>query len=103
MSEAQWMESVCKRLRAFLAERGETSIQASCHKRLPYRFEIGSYRGDIPVPSLPTSYQTDLLIFQTHSDGSWTPIQTNNGNGGQVGLTNAAATGTNGFYRVRVQ
>src|SRR5947199_4717310 len=102
MDEAQWMESVCKRLRAFLAERGETSIQASCHKRLPYRFEIGSYRGDIPVPSLPTSYQTDLLIFQTHSDGSWTPRVVIEGKLGQVTTHNALTYSAKAATHVQV-
>jgi hypothetical protein len=37
------------------------------------------------------------------SDANWTPVHTNSGNGGQIGLTNTGAVGPIRFYRVRVQ
>lgn len=74
MNEAQWMDSVCVRLNSALERRyPERKIRASSRKRLPYRFEIRSYTDDKPNPGGATSYQTDLLVFETNSDGSWTP------------------------------
>jgi hypothetical protein len=75
MNEVQWMDSVCGRVNQALERQYPTGqIKASTRKRLPYRFEISSYnKQDKPNPALPTSYQTDLLIFETNPDESWTP------------------------------
>ena len=37
------------------------------------------------------------------NDASWTPSQTNNGNGGLITLTNAGLVGPSRFYHIRVQ
>ncbi len=45
-----------------------------------------------------------VLEFKTAlNDVTWTPVQTNNGSGRMIGLTNTGATGPRRMYRVRVQ
>jgi len=75
MNEAEWMDIVCDGLNGALVRTyPDGRVQASSRKRLPYRFEISSYdRQDNPSRTQPTSYQTDLLIFEVAADGSWTP------------------------------
>jgi hypothetical protein len=75
MNEADWIEIVCGELNGALARKYPGGqVQASSRKRLPYRFEISSYdRLDNPSRTQPTSYQTDLLIFEVTTDGNWTP------------------------------
>jgi len=74
MTEAEWVVLVCRLLNEFWQHSvSRTRIEAVAHKRLPYRFEIHSFTGVKPNPAPATSYQTDILILETHADGSWTP------------------------------
>jgi hypothetical protein len=75
MTETEWMDIVSGWLSESLDRKYPGGrMKASCRKRLPYRFEIRSYNGDdTPNAADPSHYQTDLCIFETHSDGSWTP------------------------------
>jgi hypothetical protein len=79
------MDSVCSRLNETLERSySRREISASTRKRLPYRFEVSSYNQEKPNPGQPTSYQTDLLIFENNLDGSWTPRVVTEGKLGQV-------------------
>ncbi len=85
MSETEWMDGICSRLDEGLKKNySRRQIQASSRRRLPYRFEISSYNEEKPNPGQATSYQTDLLIVENNSDGSWTPRVVIEGKLGQV-------------------
>jgi GH25 family lysozyme M1 (1,4-beta-N-acetylmuramidase) len=55
--------------------------------------------------SVPTQIGTNYVLEYKNlmSDANWIPIQTNSGNGAQMTLTNAGATGSSRFYRIRLQ
>ena len=54
------------------------------------------------VPS-QTGFNYVLEYKTTLNDANWIPVQTNNGSGGMIGLTNNGATGPSRIYRARVQ
>jgi hypothetical protein len=55
--------------------------------------------------SVPTQVGANYVLEFKNAlnDAVWTPIQTNNGNGAQMTLTNTGATGQSRFYRILVQ
>jgi len=48
-------------------------------------------------------YSYILEYKNSMSDSTWIPIQTNNGTGGMIDLTNAGMTGPSRFFHIRVQ
>ena len=55
--------------------------------------------------SVPTQVGFNYVLEFKNSlnDSNWTPVKTNNGNGGLITLTNAGVTGPSRFYRIRAQ
>ncbi len=55
--------------------------------------------------TVPTQAGSNYVLEykNTMADLQWTPVQTNSGNGAEIGLTNTGAVGPSRFYHVRVQ
>jgi hypothetical protein len=55
--------------------------------------------------SVPTQVGTNYVLeFKNSLSGTiWTPLQTNNGNGAMLNLTNTGTFGPSRFYRIRLQ
>jgi hypothetical protein len=53
--------------------------------------------------STQTGFNYVLEFKNSLNDSNWTPIQTNNGNGGLIALTNTGVYGPSRFYHIRVQ
>jgi IgA Peptidase M64 len=55
--------------------------------------------------SVPTQAGFNYILESKNllTDPNWTPVQTNNGNGGLITLTNPGVSGPSRFYHIRVQ
>ena len=70
MTENEWTDKVCKKLRLFLKPH---DLYADTLQRIPYSQEITGYTGDWePVYMEPTRFETDLVIYEKN-DGTIIP------------------------------
>ncbi len=70
MNEKEWTN----RIAALISEKcldGKSKYQVSAHQKLPYGYEITGY-ADAPKATA-IRYETDLLVSEHLSDGSWIP------------------------------
>ncbi len=71
MNEKQWTETIAAELREKFSRTRIRSCQIAVGRRIPYGFEIRSYEGDHPKPSV-NLYETDLAILEP-SNQHWKP------------------------------
>lgn len=75
MNEKAWVQSWVTQLNAQLqsAASDPVRVTASASQKLPYACEIQGYRSSAAVEPVTASYETDVLIRDVSSDGSWVP------------------------------
>ncbi|MGB3717268.1 MAG: hypothetical protein WA996_22830 [Candidatus Promineifilaceae bacterium] len=72
MNENEWVSLIIERLRPQLI--GDVSrLRIFQGHRLPYAKEVTRYQGDDAFDHYTMSYQTDILITEESTDGSWLP------------------------------
>jgi len=72
-SEREWVKNFTKKLDAALKSMRSAEVRAADGKRLAYACEVQRYSAD-DIPDVHTSkYETDILIADHFSDGSWIP------------------------------
>ena len=72
-SEREWVKNFTKKLDAELKSMRSAEVRAADGKRLAYACEVQRYSAD-DIPDVHTSkYETDILIADHFSDGSWIP------------------------------
>jgi hypothetical protein len=74
-SEREWVASITPLLEGALNEcrDGEWQAKACCGDRLTYACEIMSYDANNEPKTKQAGYETDLLVYDSHSDGNWIP------------------------------
>lgn len=71
MTETQWVKELAPKIQNKL-EKSRLSVTAG--KKLPYAYEVLAYdENSKPAQSLPTEYQTDMLITENVDGGKWIP------------------------------
>ncbi|HXQ53824.1 MAG TPA: hypothetical protein VN802_22220 [Stellaceae bacterium] len=76
LREDTWALSVCKRLNDSwsVTQRHKPKYEAICKKELPYRNEVFGYQANKPIEHrTPEAYQTDVLVIENRTDGTWIP------------------------------
>jgi hypothetical protein len=73
--EKQWVKSFTTRLRDGLTPHAEEKIRVEVEdgERLPYLCQIYEYSKDVPSIPAISRYETDLLIKDKYSNGTWIP------------------------------
>ncbi len=72
MRESDWVEIMATALRLSLSNTPYKSCAVEVGKRIAYGFEITSYVGNQPQPSI-NEYETDLAILEHEDDDVWKP------------------------------
>ncbi len=74
-SEKEWVSSLVPRLESGihgLSMKGVTTA-VSQGMRLPYRYEVLTFKDNAPEMTVPSGYETDLLIYDMLDQGLWSP------------------------------
>ena len=73
--EKVWVKELQPRLEAALQGLSFDGVRCGVETahRLPYAFEILEYKKRLPVKTRAAGYQTDLLVWDEHTDGLWVP------------------------------
>lgn len=72
-TEREWVKGFTRRLDAALGSLRSVEVRATDGRRLAYACEVQRYSAD-DTPDIQTSkYETDILIADHFSDGSWIP------------------------------
>lgn len=74
-SEKEWVRLLMPKLQKDVQNElpSRLPIQVSVSRKLPYTYEVLSYQDTEPVKSLPSRYETDILITETLDDDKWIP------------------------------
>ena len=73
-SEREWVDALVPRLQEALRSIVSAGICVESGKRLVYAHEITKYQGEGTADSpRSSSYQTDLLVFDSLDNGCWIP------------------------------
>ena len=72
MNEIEWAKSVQTLINNQLEKRDPT-LTMKQGAQLPYTSEIRLYHDQLPVTYDAISYETDLLLIESTSDGKWKP------------------------------
>ena len=74
-SEKEWVTSLVPRIESAvhgLSMQGATTA-VSQGMRLPYRYEVLTFKHNAAETTVPSGYETDLLIYDMLDQGSWSP------------------------------
>lgn len=72
MNEKEWMKSVKQRLKTEKLFK-ELNLSFYNGKKIPYSYEIISYKEDKPEETNIIKYETDLFICENISENKWKP------------------------------
>jgi len=72
LNEKEWMKEVRKRLEKEIFFK-DTNLSFYDGKKVPYSFEIISYKDNEPEETNLIKYETDLIICQNLSENEWKP------------------------------
>jgi len=74
-SERQWVHSLVPRIQKALEVSNtlEASVEVRDGKKLAYTYGIYQYSEDNASQSISARYETDLLIYDSHENGTWVP------------------------------
>jgi hypothetical protein len=72
LNEKEWMKEVRKRLEKEIFFK-DTNLSFYDGKKVPYSFEIISYKDNKPEETNLIKYETDLIICQNLSENEWKP------------------------------
>ncbi len=72
MNEKEWMKEVRKRLKKEIFFK-DTNLSFYDGRKIPYSFEIISYKENEPEETNLIKYETDLIICQNLTENKWKP------------------------------
>jgi hypothetical protein len=72
-TEREWVRGFTKKLNDALGSMRGTEVCAVDGMRLAYACEVHKYSSDQSPEVSTTKYETDILVFDRYSDGSWIP------------------------------
>jgi hypothetical protein len=72
LNEKEWIKEVKKRLEKEIFFK-DTNPSFYDGRKIPYSFEIISYKDNEPEETNPIKYETDLIICQNLSENEWKP------------------------------
>ncbi len=72
MNEKEWVKSIKTDIEDQL-KINNNNICIDIGRRLPYAYEIHSYKENKPEMLKPFSYETDLLVYEQLSEKEWKP------------------------------
>ena len=73
--EKEWVDSIIPRLQNDLQNLlpKTTEIRVATGSKLPYAYEVMKYRGLQPDRTMPSQYETDIMICGVLSEDEWIP------------------------------
>jgi hypothetical protein len=73
--EKAWVKELQPKLQVALQglSFGDVRVGVETSHRLPYAFEILDYNKRSPGKTRTAGYQTDMLVWDEHADGTWVP------------------------------
>lgn len=74
-SEREWVKSFVPELEARIRKMrpGGAPLRVVAGRRLTYASEVHSYEPPRVGIQIPSAYETDVLIYDEHKNGSWVP------------------------------
>ena len=72
MNEIEWVKSIIEEIETRIRKTNDL-IRVTDGSKLPYSFEIKSYKESEPFETDKSVYQTDILISELLENGTWKP------------------------------